>query len=264
MRIEKICDAERPQRTARAICLAARFLYVKNALTKELAVESALRPNGSQPDNAVHLSGAEKLRQALREARIDDAEHSRVVAELRGAEVARLEMLRDELQPILAEVPKEVDLFDLALVPSERPRLFIDMIAFVEMAHDRRTYRFVQDTRLGRVTIAESERLEPMIEAITDYVARRMIERDKALAGDTTLERAARAQIEAQEKLAARHPLPVEAPKPQRKSVFGFIFGFFLEFFGSAALVALIGLGGWTAWKYITAWVAQHHGVVGH
>ncbi|WP_297298982.1 hypothetical protein [uncultured Methylovirgula sp.] len=227
-------------------------------------MESASRPNGSHPgEAAVPLGGAERLRQALREARIDDAEHSRVVAELRGAEVARLEMLRDELQPILAEVPKEVDLFDLALVPSERPRLFIDMIAFAEMAHDRRTYRFVQDTRLGRVAIAESERLEPMIEAITDYVARRLIERDKALAGDTTLERAARAQIEAQEKLAARHPAAAEAPKPRRKNLFGLVFGFFIEFFGSAVVVALIGLGGWTAWKYIAPWLAQHHGL-GH
>ena len=75
-------------------------------------------------------------------------------------------------------------------------------------------------------TIAESERLEPMVEAITDYIARRLIERDKALAGDTTLEQAARAQTETQEKLAARHQLATAAPKPQRRNVFGMVFGF--------------------------------------
>ena len=193
----------------------------------------------------------------MRQARVDDAERSRVVFELRGAEIARLEMLRDELLPVIAEVPKDVDLFDVALVPSERPRLFVDMIAFVEMGRDRRSYRFLQDTRLGRVTIAESERLEPMVEAITDYIARRLIERDKALAGDTTLDQAARAQTETQEKVVARHQ-PVATTKPKRRNVFGMVFGFFIEFFGSAVLVALIGLGGWTAWRYVAPLLAHH------
>ena len=193
----------------------------------------------------------------MRLARVDDAERSRVVSELRGAEIARLEMLRDELLPVLAEVPKDVDSFDVALVPSERPRLFVDMIAFVEMGRDRRTYRFLQDTRLGRVTIAESERLEPMVEGMTHYIARRLIERDKALAGDTTLDQAARAQIETQEKVAARHQPVTTAPKRQRRNVFGLVFGFFIEFFGSAVLVALLGLGGWTAWRYIAPLLAH-------
>ncbi|MEJ0050773.1 MAG: hypothetical protein WDN02_06135 [Methylovirgula sp.] len=223
-------------------------------------------PNGSHPSEAQPElpPAAEKLRRAMRLARVDDAERSRVVSELRGAEIARLEMLRDELLPVIAEVPKDVDLFDVALVPSERPRLFVDMIAFVEMGRDRRAYRFLQDTRLGRVTIAEGERLEPMVEAITDYIARRLIERDKALAGDTTLAQAARAQIETQEKVAARHQPSAAAPKPRRRNVFGMVFGFFIEFFGSAVLVALLGLGGWTAWRYLSAlsWLSHHP--VGH
>jgi hypothetical protein len=217
-------------------------------------------PNGSHSSGAppeLPLA-AERLRRAMRQARVDDAERSRVVFELRGAEIARLEMLRDELLPVIAEVPQDVDLFDVALVPSERPRLFVDMIAFVEMARDRRSYRFLQDTRLGRVTIAESERLEPMVEAITDYIARRLIERDKALAGDTTLDQAARAQTETQEKVAARHQFATTAPKPKRRNVFGMVFGFFIEFFGSAVLVALLGLGGWTAWRYIAPLLAHH------
>ena len=223
-------------------------------------------PNGSHPTEApAELPlAAERLKRAMRQARVDDAERSRVVFELRGAEIARLEMLRDELLPIIAEVPNDIDLFDVALVPSERPRLFVDMIAFVEMGRDRRTYRFLQDTRVGRVTIAESERLEPMVEAITDYVARRLIERDKALAGDTTLDQAARAQIETQEKLTARRQPAITTSKPPRQNIFGMVFGFFIEFFGSAVLVALLGLGGWTAWKYLSAlsWLSHHP--VGH
>jgi hypothetical protein len=217
-------------------------------------------PNGSPSTDApTDLSRKERLKLAVRAARVDDAERSRVIAELRGAEIARLEMLRDELQPVIAEVPKDVDLFDLAVVPSERPRLFVDMIAFVEMGHDKRTYHFVQDTRLGRVTLAESERLETAVEAITDYIAHRLIEREKALAGDTTLDRAAQARIEAQEKIAARHAAPAAvAPKRKRKNLFGLVFSFFIEFFGSAVMVALLGLGAWTAWKYIAAWLAHH------
>ncbi|MGP8232238.1 MAG: hypothetical protein ACLQL2_06165 [Methylovirgula sp.] len=219
------------------------------------------RSNGGQPADAPAepVRTGERLRLAMRQARVDDAERGRVVAELRGAEVARLEMLRDELVPVFAEVPKDADLFDLALVPSERPRLFIDMIAFVEMDRDRRTYRFLQDTRLGRVLIAEGERLEPMVESITDYVARRLIEREKAIAGDTTLERAARAQIETEQKLAARHPSAAE--QPQRRNGFAVALGFLIEVLGSIVLIGLVGLGGWTAWKYIAPLLA-HHGVI--
>ncbi len=221
-------------------------------------------PNGSHPSEAPSETAARGGKAAARDAvrpRVDDAEHSRVVSELRGAEIARLEMLRDELLPVIAEVPKDVDLFDVALAPSERPRLFVDMIAFVELGRDRRTYRFLQDTRLGRVTIAEGERLEPMVEAITDYIARRLIERDKALAGDTTLDQAARAQIETQEKVAARHQPATTTQKPHRRNIFGAVVGFFIEFLGSTALVALLGLGGWTAWKYIAPFIARSHGV---
>jgi hypothetical protein len=96
-------------------------------------------PNGNHPSEAAAELplAAERLKRAMRQARVDDAERSRVVFELRGAEIARLEMLRDELLPVIAEVPKDADLFDVALVPSERPRLFVDMIAFVEMGRDR-------------------------------------------------------------------------------------------------------------------------------
>ena len=126
------------------------------------------------------------LKTAVRKARVEQAERSDVVNELRRAELARLEMLYDAFKPILAQVPANVDLFDAGVVGGERPRLFIDMIAFVEMAHDRRTYLFVQETRNGRVTLAESDKLDPMVEAMTDYIARRLVEREAALAADLT------------------------------------------------------------------------------
>jgi hypothetical protein len=104
-----------------------------------------------QDDDAGALKGA------VRRARVEQAERSHVVAELRGAEIARLEMLFDAFKPILAQAPAEMELFDAGITQGERPRLFIDMIAFVEMAHDRRNYRFIQETRHGRVLLAEGE-----------------------------------------------------------------------------------------------------------
>ncbi|MGA9136705.1 MAG: hypothetical protein WBZ39_02025 [Methylovirgula sp.] len=211
-----------------------------------------------QPADSAGTS--EKLKLAVRRARVDDAERTKVVAELRGAEIARLEMLRDEILPVAAEIPADVDLFDIGLVATERPRLFIDMIGFVEMGHDRRTYRFIQDTRHGRVVIAESERIEPIVDAVGDYIARRLIEREKALAADGTLERAARAYAVAQETIAARREPQANVPKPAKKAgPIGRLFASFVEVSGSVLLCGLLALGAFTAWKYAAAfWFARH------
>ena len=85
------------------------------------------------------------LSAAIRAARVEVADRAQALGDLRDAELARLELLREMLEPVLAQVPPEVDLFDAGLVPGEHPRLFIDMVAFVEMGRDRRTYRLVQD-----------------------------------------------------------------------------------------------------------------------
>ncbi len=123
------------------------------------------------------------LSAALRTARIEEAERSQVLGDLRDAEMARLDLLREMLEPVLAQIPPEADLFDTGIVPGEHPRLFVDMIAFVEMARDRRTYRFLQDRRDGRVVLAESDSVATMLRALTAYIARRLVEREKMLAG---------------------------------------------------------------------------------
>ena len=51
------------------------------------------------------------------------------------------------------------------------------------MGRDKRLYRFVLDTRHGRKVLAESPQAEEIVTAVTDYVARRMVERERALAG---------------------------------------------------------------------------------
>src|SRR5579871_1041995 len=106
------------------------------------------------------LAALPDLATAIRQARIENAERGEAIADLREIEMGRLGLLESALKPVVAQVPPDVDMFDLALAQGDHPRLFVDMIAFVDMAHDRRTYRFHQDTRNGRVLIAESQSVE--------------------------------------------------------------------------------------------------------
>src|SRR5664279_552546 len=125
------------------------------------------------------------LKSAVREARIEAAERSAVVVDLRDAEVARLELLNDALDPTFKDIPKDVELFDRGVSKGDVPRLWVDVIAHVEMGRDKRQYRFVQDTRYGRAVLAESYEVPEMVQAVTRYVARRLVERERALGDDT-------------------------------------------------------------------------------
>jgi hypothetical protein len=80
----------------------------------------------------------------VREARIESAERSGVVVDLRDAEFARLELLNEALDPLFADIPEEVDLFDRGISQGDTPRLWIDVVAHVVMGRDKRTYRFVR------------------------------------------------------------------------------------------------------------------------
>ena len=116
-----------------------------------------------------------RLRDALRQARIEAADRTGVVVELRDAEVARLEILNEALDPLFAQVPDNVDLFDRGISQGETPRLWIDVVAHVVMGRDKRVYRLLQDTRFGRTVLAESHDVSVIVDAVTDYVARRIL-----------------------------------------------------------------------------------------
>src|SRR5438477_11263737 len=92
-----------------------------------------------------------RLRDALRQARIEAADRTGVVVDLRDAEVARLEILNEALDPLFAEIPDRVDIFDRGISQGDQPRLWVDVVAHVVMGRDKRTYRLVQDTRYGRI-----------------------------------------------------------------------------------------------------------------
>ena len=177
------------------------------------------------PPNPANDAGAQPLKEALREARIEAAERSAVVVDLRDAEAARLELLNEALDPAFKEIPSGVELFDRGVSKGDVPRLWIDVVAHVEMGHDKRQYRFVQDTRYGRAVIAESYDLPAMVEAVTRYVARRLVERERALADDAWTGRA-----------AAGHIARLERSRQRWRAVLTFVLGLIL---GAAALFAL-------------------------
>ena len=167
--------------------------------------------------NAVGDPHPIRLRDALRQARIDAADRTGVVVDLRDAEVARLEILNEALDPLFAQIPDTVDLFDRGISQGETPRMWIDVVAHVVMGRDKRIYRFVQDTRFGRIVIAESHEAAAIVNAVTDYVARRMIERERALVATPMAE-------------------PAAKDKPRRGRFWIFVLGFVL---GAAALFGL-------------------------
>jgi hypothetical protein len=227
--------------------------------------------NESMDDNPQNAPVQPDLVASIRQARVENAERADAIAEVRELEIVRLKALESALEPVVDQAPQGLDLFDLALTQSEHPRLFLDMIAFVDMAHDKRTYRFFQDTRNGRVLMAESQSVDTIVAAVADYVARRLVERERAVTVDSRMPEGPRAQPAeaygpatwpmARPRTRALHfpaagatePVPaVEQPKaPRRRGIarrLGDALSLFLMLLGSITFALLLGVGVYWAW----------------
>jgi hypothetical protein len=187
---------------------------------KRQAAEAA-KPEESRP---------QRLKEALRKARVESADRSGIVVDLHDAEVARLELLNEAVVPLFSEIPPEVDLFDLGISRGETPKLWIDAIAHVAMGRDKRVYRFVQDTRYGRKVLAESVHIPEIIQAVTKYLALRLVERERALADTGT-------SLVGDPRREAR----LERRKRRRHAVRIFLFGLFAGVAGLVAAALLLG-----------------------
>ena len=141
---------------------------------------------GRKPKSEARPEGepASPLREAMHQARLEAAERTGVVVDLRDAEWARLELLNEALDPLFGEIPADVDLFDRGVTRGETPRLWLDAVAHVAMGRDKRVYRLLHDTRIGRRVLAESTEIDDIVQAVTGYVARRIVERQRALDED--------------------------------------------------------------------------------
>jgi hypothetical protein len=144
--------------------------------------ESRDMPEASADKAAV--DSPRKLSDVMREVKNAAADRGDVVVEMREASRMRLELLAQELEPFFAEVPRDIEWFDFAISSGSQPRLWIDAVSHVGLGRDRRTYRFVTDTRLGRTVLAESTDLNLVAEQVKRYVAERLIEHQKAMAGE--------------------------------------------------------------------------------
>lgn len=92
---------------------------------------------------------------------------------------ARLDALLAALEPVLARLP-QADLFDIGLmrgVGSGAPKLCLDMASRVEWEDG---YQLSRRTQGGRVTIGRAEDLDGAVGLVCDYLARRIVARERA------------------------------------------------------------------------------------
>jgi hypothetical protein len=173
-----------------------------------------------------------KLADAIREVKNAMADRDDVVVEIREVTRTRLEMLATELEPVIADAGAEHPGFDFAISSGQQPRYWIDAVAHVSLGRDRRTYRFVRDTRNGRVLLAEATDVRAVADAVTRYVAERIVERQRDLESEPRS-----STVEAEEASTAGAETPAqphvvrtaEVPKPDRAQ----------EFMSTVALVLL-------------------------
>jgi hypothetical protein len=180
-------------------------------------------------ENVTPLDQGRKLSDAIRDVKNAAADRDDVVVEMREASRMRLDLLAAELGPVFAEVPADVDIFDFAVSSGLQPRLWIDAVSHVTMGRDRRTYRFLRDTRIGRVVLAESTDMKPIADQVTRYVAERIVERQRMM--DGTAEPAIPGALKSS---------VAEAPEPLRGKRNGW--SAFLAGLGLVVAGALVGL----------------------
>ena len=166
-----------------------------------------------------------ELKPALLEARMAESDRVDATVGVSKAQQMRLDQLSELLQSVKSEIPADDERFSLAVLPGQTPRLWVDPTSYVMLSDDNRTYHFVKDTRSGRRAMADSTEAPVIAKAITRYVARRIVEREREIEADFIAGGVTEAAIQ---------------EEPRRRS------GFWLGvFFG--ALLAAAGLFSW-AW----------------
>src|SRR5687768_18014133 len=127
---------------------------------------------------------AADFKRVLREVRIAHAERNDVIVELREAEQMRLQLLAEALEGVFDDLPQDAEQLMLGVLPGQPPRFWVDATSFVAMGRDKRQYQFVKDTRLGRTVLAESANVDTIADAVTRYIAERIVEREQAIEAD--------------------------------------------------------------------------------
>ncbi|QKC82271.1 hypothetical protein [Mesorhizobium sp. NZP2077] len=180
-------------------------------------------------DAGEKIDPSRKLSDAIRDVKNAFADRDDVVVDMREAHRMRLDLLAAELAPVFADVPADMDNFDFVVSSGLQPRLWIDAVSHVAMGRDRRTYRFLEDTRIGRVVLAESTEMKPVADSVTRYVAERVVERQRMMEGGVEAAGMKRAEV------AEAEP-PLRSPQRSKG------WSAFLSGLGLVAAGALVGL----------------------
>ncbi|MER8384209.1 hypothetical protein NKJ46_10190 [Mesorhizobium sp. M0166] len=182
-------------------------------------------------ENITQIDQSRKLSDAIRDVKNAFADRDDVVVDMREAHRMRLDMLAAELAPVFSDVPTDMDSFDFAVSSGLQPRLWIDAVSHVAMGRDRRTYRFLKDTRIGRVVLAESTDMKVVADQVTRYVAERVVERQRMMEGG--IEQAV---------AGLKRALVAEAEPPLRIAAHANGWSAFFSGLGLIAAGALVGL----------------------
>jgi len=97
------------------------------------------------------------------------------------------------------------------------------------MGRDKRIYRFLQDTRYGRKVLAESANVPEIVDAVTKYLAQRIIERERALADGALPMRDLKQEAR------------IERRRRRRRAIGAFLFGLIVGFATLIAAALIFG-----------------------
>lgn len=122
-----------------------------------------------------------EMDRALHAARIAEGARFDAVMDIKDAQTLRLQVLKDDIQPRISGRAEAAGFIDLALVPGDPPKLWIDLTSYVVMSPDPRTYQLVQDTTQGREVLAQTTDRAEMVGQVTEFIAHRLVARQKAL-----------------------------------------------------------------------------------
>jgi hypothetical protein len=124
-------------------------------------------------------AASRSLREAIHKARLEEAEQLDHSADLRDGEIARLELLKAELEAVFADIPSHDDRFSLTLVPSRPARLWIDLFTYAAIEEGAGAYLFVRNSENGRRTLFSSNNVAEIADRITRYMAREIVRRER-------------------------------------------------------------------------------------
>ncbi|MGD9501800.1 MAG: hypothetical protein AB7V40_04865 [Methyloceanibacter sp.] len=129
--------------------------------------------------NLARPATSRSLREAIRKARVDEAERLERSADRRDGEIARLELLKAELETVFAELPHHDDRFNLVLVPSRPARLWIDLFTYAAVDDASGAYLFVRNGESGRRTLFSATNVTDIADRIMRYMAQEIVRRER-------------------------------------------------------------------------------------